>query len=88
MSVDFSVVITVSWTTSRRVYQCRLPDSLRWRAIERMEIGMSQVNAARHLNVSRSVIHRLWNQFESEGSVSRRHAPGRPRVITPTGDVI
>ncbi|GFV84694.1 uncharacterized protein TNCV_4296761 [Trichonephila clavipes] len=36
----------------------RLPDSLRWRAVGWMEMGLSQVDAARRLNVSRSVVHR------------------------------
>ncbi|GFU66354.1 transposable element Tc3 transposase [Trichonephila clavipes] len=42
--------------------------------------------AARRLNVSRSVVHRLWNQYQTEVSVSRRHVPGRPRATTPAGD--
>ncbi|GFW50893.1 HTH_Tnp_Tc3_2 domain-containing protein [Trichonephila clavipes] len=47
---------------------------------------MSQVDAARRLNVSRSVVHRLWNQYQIEASVSRRNVPGRPRATTPAGD--
>lgn len=64
----------------------RLPDSLRWRAVGWMEMGLSQADAARRLNVSRSVVKRLWDQFQSEDSVSRRHVSGRPRVTTPAGD--
>ncbi|GFY36798.1 hypothetical protein TNCV_2567601 [Trichonephila clavipes] len=30
------------------------------------------------LNVSRSVVHRLWNQCQTDASVFRRRAPGRP----------
>ena len=29
-----------------------------------MEMGLSQADAARNLNVSRSVVKRLWNQFQ------------------------
>ncbi|GFT28159.1 uncharacterized protein K02A2.6 [Trichonephila clavipes] len=42
--------------------------------------------AARRLNVSRSVVQRLWDQYQSEDSVSRRPVPGRPRATTPAED--
>ncbi|GFV06843.1 transposable element Tcb2 transposase [Trichonephila clavipes] len=61
----------------------RLPNSLRWRAVGWMEMGLSQADAARRLNVSRSVVQRLWDQYQSEDSVSRRPIPGRPRATTP-----
>ncbi|GFV35947.1 transposable element Tcb2 transposase [Trichonephila clavipes] len=50
----------------------RLPNSLRWWAVGWMEMGLSQADAARRLNVSRSVVQRLWDQYQSEDSVSRR----------------
>ncbi|GFT40639.1 uncharacterized protein TNCV_3008121 [Trichonephila clavipes] len=56
-------------------------DSLRW-----MEMGLSQTDAARSLNVTRRGVHDLWNQYQTEASVSRRHVPGRPRATTPAGD--
>ncbi|GFW05727.1 uncharacterized protein TNCV_3407931 [Trichonephila clavipes] len=62
----------------------RLPNSLRWRAVRWMEMGLSQADAARRLNVSRSVVQRLWDQYQSEDSVSRRPVPGRPRPRPPT----
>ncbi|GFV89282.1 transposable element Tcb2 transposase [Trichonephila clavipes] len=37
-----------------------------------MEMGLLQADAARRLNVSRSVVQRLWDQYQSEDSVSRR----------------
>ncbi|GFV22138.1 transposable element Tcb2 transposase [Trichonephila clavipes] len=40
-----------------------------------MEMGFSQADAARRLNVSRSVVQRLWDQYQSEDSVSRRPVP-------------
>ncbi|GFY14403.1 uncharacterized protein TNCV_1021681 [Trichonephila clavipes] len=64
----------------------RLPNSLRWRAVGWMEMGLSQADAARRLNVSRSVVQRLWDQYQSEDSVSRRAVPGRPRATTPAED--
>ncbi|GFT44704.1 transposable element Tcb2 transposase [Trichonephila clavipes] len=38
------------------------------------------------VNVSRSVVQRLWDQYQSEDSVSRRPVPGRPRATTPAED--
>ncbi|KFM65771.1 Organic cation transporter 1, partial [Stegodyphus mimosarum] len=67
-------------------WRSRLPDWLRWRAIGCIEMGMSQADAARRLNDSRSVVHLLWSQFESEDSVSGRHVPGRSRVTKHAGD--
>ncbi|GFX48288.1 transposable element Tcb2 transposase [Trichonephila clavipes] len=51
-----------------------------------MEMGLSQADAARRLNVSRSVVQRLWDQYQSEDSLSRRPVPGRPRATTPAED--
>ncbi|GFX17209.1 paired domain-containing protein [Trichonephila clavipes] len=48
----------------------RLPNSLRWRAVGWMEMGLLQADAARRLYVSRSVVQRLWDQYQSEDSVS------------------
>ncbi|GFU34603.1 transposable element Tcb2 transposase [Trichonephila clavipes] len=64
----------------------RLPDSLRLRAVGWMEMGLSQTDAARRLNVSRSVVQRLWNQYQTEASVSRRHVADRLRPITSARD--
>ncbi|GFX95882.1 transposable element Tcb2 transposase [Trichonephila clavipes] len=49
-------------------------------------MGLSQADAARRLNVSRSVVQRLWDQYQFEDSVSRRPVPGRPRATTPAED--
>ena len=57
----------------------RFPDSLQWRAVGWMETGLSQADAARRLNVSRSVVQRLWNQFQTRDSTSRRSVPSRLR---------
>ena len=43
-----------------------------------MEMGLSEADAARRLNVARSVVHRQWDQFQTTDSVSRRPVPGRP----------
>ncbi|GBM46695.1 hypothetical protein AVEN_244142-2-1, partial [Araneus ventricosus] len=48
-----------------------LPDSSRW-----LQMGLSQADAARRLNVSFSVVYRLWNQFPHENSVTGRPVPG------------
>ncbi|GFY08870.1 transposable element Tcb2 transposase [Trichonephila clavipes] len=64
----------------------RLPNSLRWRAVRWMEMGLSQADAARRLNVSRSAVQRLWDRYQSEDSVSRRPVPGQLRATTPAED--
>ncbi|GFW22191.1 transposable element Tc3 transposase [Trichonephila clavipes] len=48
--------------------------------------GIVAADAARRLNVSRSVVQRLWDQYQSKDSVSRRPVPGRPRATTPAED--
>ncbi|GBO45832.1 Transposable element Tcb2 transposase [Araneus ventricosus] len=48
--------------------------------------GLSQADAVRRLNVSRSMIQRLWDQYQTEYSVSIRHVSGQPRVTTPAED--
>ena len=52
-----------------------------------MEMGLLQADAASRLNVSRSVIQRVWNQFQSTDLVSRRPIPGRPRALTPAEEL-
>ncbi|GFU32980.1 HTH_Tnp_Tc3_2 domain-containing protein [Trichonephila clavipes] len=47
---------------------------------------IAQSDAARRLNVSCSVVNRLWNHYQTEASVSRRHAPGQLRATKPSGD--
>ena len=56
------------------MFRSRLLDSLKWRAVGWMEIELSQADAAKYLNVSRSVIHQLWDQYLFEGSMSRRRS--------------
>ncbi|GBM46835.1 hypothetical protein AVEN_112184-1 [Araneus ventricosus] len=67
-------------------WRSRLPDSLRWQAVGWIEMGFPHFDAARRLNVSRSVVQRLLDQYQSEDYVSRRHVSGRPRVTTPPED--
>ncbi|GFX66990.1 uncharacterized protein TNCV_4181151 [Trichonephila clavipes] len=64
----------------------RLPYSLRWKVVRWMEKWLSQDEAAKRLNVSRSVVHRLSNQYQTEAYAFRRHVPGRPQATTLAGD--
>jgi transposase len=63
-----------------------LDDGQRWRAIGRMEAGQSHSEVARFMNVSESVISRLWRQFQETGTCHRRTSQGRPRVTTSQDD--
>lgn len=40
--------------------RCHLPDSLRRQVIVCIEIGLSQVGVAKHVNVSRNVVKNIW----------------------------
>ncbi|GFU39109.1 transposable element Tc3 transposase [Trichonephila clavipes] len=76
----FAVSVTIVNRVQKMSQIRRLPNSLRWRAVGWMEMGLSQADVARRLNVSRSVVQRLWDQYQSEDSVSRRPVSGRPRA--------
>ncbi|GFU71380.1 HTH_Tnp_Tc3_2 domain-containing protein [Trichonephila clavipes] len=57
-------------------------EELRWSPIGKLEARQSQIDVARWLNVSPSVIHRLRQQFLTMGSVYRRFSQGQPRATT------
>lgn len=61
----------------------RFPDSLRWRSVEWMEMGLPQDDTAILLNVYRSVTQRFWDQVQI--SVPNKHGHRQHRVITPAG---
>ncbi|GFX26115.1 hypothetical protein TNCV_2274551 [Trichonephila clavipes] len=51
-------------------YHNRLDDSLRWKAIDMLEVR--QVGVARSLQVARKCSPALWNQFQTDGTVTRK----------------
>ena len=55
-----------------------LPAELRWKAIGKLEGGQCQTEMARWINVSPFVVLRLWRQFQTTDSASRRFNQGRP----------
>ncbi|GBL82540.1 hypothetical protein AVEN_263639-1 [Araneus ventricosus] len=65
------------------IQRSHLIDSLRGWVIGWMEMGLTQFDAARRLNVSCIVVQRLRDQFHFGDSVSRRLVAGRRRVIAP-----
>ena len=61
--------------------------SVKWREIGRMEAGQRQAEVSRvAMNIPRSVVSRLWRQFQTTQDVSRRPVQGRPRVTTEQDD--
>ncbi|GFW98891.1 uncharacterized protein TNCV_4655181 [Trichonephila clavipes] len=44
-----------------------------------MEMELSQADAVRRLNVSRSVVHRLWNQYQNR-SIGVQKTCSRPTM--------
>ncbi|GBN42251.1 hypothetical protein AVEN_165786-1 [Araneus ventricosus] len=63
-----------------------LHDEMRWRTVGVLQAGPRQSAVARELNVHRSVIHRLWNQYQSDQNASRRRGSGRRRITTTADD--
>ncbi|GFW23283.1 HTH_Tnp_Tc3_2 domain-containing protein [Trichonephila clavipes] len=70
----------------RMSQQLDLPESMAWRVIGRLESGQTQRSVADAIGVARSVVARLWNQFQETGNVRRRPGAGRPRTTTSTDD--
>ena len=64
----------------------RLTNDQRNNAIGRLQQGATQAAVARHFNVSRATINRLWIRHNATGSVADRPRSGRPRVTTPAQD--
>lgn len=58
----------------------RIDQFLKGRVIGRLEAGQTQTEVSRALNVSQSIISRLWRRYRDTGEVSTRHRAGRPRV--------
>ena len=56
------------------------------RGVGILESGVSQRRVAGILNVSQSVVSRLWNRLLTHGNPSHRHGGGRDRAITQRQD--
>ncbi|GFS97353.1 HTH_Tnp_Tc3_2 domain-containing protein [Trichonephila clavipes] len=78
------------FTSALKAFQCNnrivmaqrkhLDDFLRGRIIERLECGRTQVEASEELEISQSVISRLWQRCQDDGNVSRCYSTGRPEL--------
>ena len=60
----------------------RLPENQRWLAIGLLQCGSTQADVAIQLNVSQSVISRLWNRHQQTEKVTDIHKVGRLRATT------
>ncbi|XP_041369729.1 uncharacterized protein LOC121383702 [Gigantopelta aegis] len=58
----------------------------RGRAIGWLQDGHTQRSVAHRLNVSQSVIGRLWQRFRTTNSIQNRSRSGRPRSTTARED--
>ncbi|GFX71378.1 HTH_Tnp_Tc3_2 domain-containing protein [Trichonephila clavipes] len=56
---------------------------LRGRIIGRLECGCTQLEVSEALEITHSVISRLWQRFQDDSNVSRCYSTGRPRVTMP-----
>jgi hypothetical protein len=64
----------------------RLDPATRNIAIDRLQVGDSQNEVARTLNVNHRTISRPWNRFQQTGSTNNSQRSGRPRITTPGQD--
>ncbi|GFV91293.1 transposable element Tcb1 transposase [Trichonephila clavipes] len=46
-----------------------------------------KLEVSEKLGITQSVISRLWQRFQDDGTVSTRYSTGRPRVTTPNEDL-
>ena len=60
----------------------RLTEQQRWIGIGMLQTESRQVDVARNLNVSQSVVSRLWNRYQNFRRVADLPRTGRPRVTT------
>ena len=51
-----------------------------------LETGSSQWNMAEHLNVSQSVVSRMWNRYQTNGNAQHRHGGGRAKATSDIQD--
>ena len=51
-----------------------------------LEIGSSQRNVAEHLDVSQSVVSRMWNRYQTNGNAQHRHGGGRAKATSDIQD--
>ncbi|GFT04130.1 transposable element Tcb2 transposase [Trichonephila clavipes] len=63
-----------------------LTDSEAWRVVGRLEGGQTQAEVAQAIEVSQSVISKIWNRFMETESAGRRLGQGRRRATTPNED--
>ncbi|GFX15821.1 transposable element Tcb1 transposase [Trichonephila clavipes] len=63
-----------------------LDDFWRGRIIGRLECGRTQLEVSEELGIAQSVISRLWQRFQDDGTESRCYSTGRTRVTTPNED--
>ncbi|GFX74108.1 transposable element Tcb1 transposase [Trichonephila clavipes] len=84
------------FTSALKAFQCHnlivmaqrkhLDDFLRGIIIGRLECGRTHLEVSEELGIAQSVISRLWQRFQDDGSVSRCYSTGRPRVTMPNED--
>ncbi|GBL77997.1 hypothetical protein AVEN_143315-1 [Araneus ventricosus] len=63
-----------------------LHNEMRWRAVGMLHADARQTAVARHPNVLRSAIRRLWNHYQRDQNASRRCGSGRRRITTTADD--
>ncbi|GBM22743.1 hypothetical protein AVEN_81497-1 [Araneus ventricosus] len=67
-------------------YPDHLGVELRWRAVRELVDDQSQAEVTRWLRVSRIVVSRLWNQFQTTDTFTRKVFQTRSRAMTTADD--
>ena len=73
-------------TMPRQLIRRRLTETEMARGMVMLEAGASQRHVATSLNVTQSVISRLWHRYQTTESVSHRLGGGGQRITTPQDD--
>ena len=55
----------------------RLTEAERWRAIGMPQTGSTQIQTANIMNISQSVVSRLWARYQRSGAVAKMQRGGR-----------
>ena len=90
----FLVFRFVYWILTETLYKTvfKMPNRRRLTSDEMhvgigmLEAGLSQRSVPEHLNVSHSVVGRMWNRYQTNGNAWHRHGGGRAKATSDVQD--
>ena len=88
LSFEFSILTgTLYQIVLRMPNRRRLTSDEMHVGIGMLETGSSQRHVAEHLNVSQSVVSRMWNRYQINGNAQHRHGGGRAKATSDIQDL-